>query len=61
VVEGPVIVESYGTSIPLPPGQRAHVDEWLNLVIEITPVHTLAALQPTGATRKKREMVKGNA
>ena len=61
VVEGPAIVESYGTSIPLPPGQRAHVDEWLNFVIEITPAHTSAALQPTGATRKKREMVKGNA
>src|SRR5262245_33003870 len=37
VVEGPAIIEAYGTSIPLHPGQRAHVDEWLNLVIEFSP------------------------
>ncbi|MGB6119298.1 MAG: hydantoinase/oxoprolinase family protein [Mesorhizobium sp.] len=37
LVSGPAIIESYGTSIPLHPGQRAHMDEWLNLVIEMVP------------------------
>ena len=61
VVEGPAIIESYGTSIPLHPGQSAHVDEWLNLVIEIMPTHTSTKLQPTNAMRTSREMIGGDA
>jgi N-methylhydantoinase A len=61
VVEGPAIIESYGTSIPLHPGQRAHVDEWLNLVIEIMPAHPFAKLRPTNARRTNREMIGGDA
>lgn len=61
VVEGPAIIESYGTSIPLHPGQRAHVDEWLNIVIEITPAHPSAKLQPTDAMRTNHEMIGGDA
>jgi N-methylhydantoinase A len=36
VIEGPAIIESYGTSIPVHPGQQAHVDEWLNLVLSFS-------------------------
>lgn len=45
IVEGPAVIESYGTSIPLHPGQCAQVDEWLNLVIEVTPENASEALQ----------------
>ncbi len=61
LVEGPAIIESYGTSIPLHPGQRAHVDEWLNFVIEIAPAQRSAKLQPGSATRVEREMIGGSA
>jgi N-methylhydantoinase A len=61
VVEGPAIVEAYGTSIPLHPGQRAHVDEWLNLVIELSPVFTSAKSQSTKAARPKHETMGANA
>ena len=33
-VAGPAVVESYGTSVPLHPGQELSVDAWGNLVIE---------------------------
>jgi N-methylhydantoinase A len=33
VIEGPAVVESYGTTIPLHGGQRAELDEWLNLIV----------------------------
>lgn len=33
VVEGIAVIESYGTTIPLHPGQHAEVDEWSNLIV----------------------------
>jgi N-methylhydantoinase A len=33
VIEGPAVIESYGTTIPLHVGQRAELDEWLNLLV----------------------------
>ena len=33
VIEGPAVIESYGTTIPLHVGQRAELDEWLNLIV----------------------------
>jgi len=60
VVEGPAIIEAYGTSIPLHPGQRAHVDEWLNLVIEVSPASTMK-LQSTKAAHAQRETMGANA
>ena len=33
VVEGPAVIESYGTTIPLHAGQRAELDPWLNLIV----------------------------
>ena len=53
LVEGPAIIESYGTSIPLHQGQRARVDEWLNLVIEVAP----AASRSAKAAHPKRETI----
>jgi N-methylhydantoinase A len=33
VIEGPAVIESYGTTIPLHSGQRAELDGWQNLVV----------------------------
>jgi N-methylhydantoinase A len=57
VVEGPAIIEAYGTSIPLHPGQRAHVDEWLNLVIDVSPAHTSATLHSAQAVHPRHEAI----
>ena len=35
VIEGPAVIESYGTTIPLHAGQRAELDEWLNLIVTL--------------------------
>jgi N-methylhydantoinase A len=61
IVEGPAIIEAYGTSIPLHPGQLAHVDEWLNLLVEITPARTSAKTAPIKVARASREMMGENA
>ncbi len=57
IVEGPAIIEAYGTSIPLHPGQRAEVDEWLNLVIEMAVVHTSATASEIAVPKRKPEMI----
>jgi N-methylhydantoinase A len=57
VVEGPAIIEAYGTSIPLHPGQRAEVDEWLNLVIEMRPSRTSVNIPANRAAQPKPEMI----
>src|SRR5262245_19132166 len=57
VVEGPAIIEAYGTSIPLHPGQRAHVDEWLNLVIDVSPAHTSATLHSAQEVHPGQERI----
>ena len=63
VVEGPAIIEAYGTSIPLHPEQRAQVDEWFNLVIDIdiNSTRAPAKLQPTVATQPKHEPIGADA
>lgn len=61
VVEGPAIIEAYGTSIPLHPGQRAFVDEWLNLVIEFSPGSAAAQSPSAAATQTKLESVGADA
>ena len=33
VVEGPVIIEEFGSTVPVHPGFRVHVDEYLNLIV----------------------------
>jgi len=35
IVEGPAILEFYATTIPLHPGQKVGVDEYLNLIITV--------------------------
>lgn len=40
VIEGPAVIESYGTTIPLHVGQRAELDQWLNLIVTFSPVPT---------------------
>jgi N-methylhydantoinase A len=57
VVEGPAVIEGYGTSIPLHPGQRAQLDEWLNLIIEVSPTHTSAKLQSARAVHPRHEAI----
>jgi N-methylhydantoinase A len=61
VVEGPAIVEAYGTSIPLHPGQRAHVDEWLNLVIEFSPPAASARLRSVKSGSPRHESMGAGA
>jgi N-methylhydantoinase A len=61
VVKGPAIIEAYGTSIPLHPGQHAHVDEWLNVVIEVSSTHTSAELQPTRVVHPRDETIGADA
>jgi N-methylhydantoinase A len=61
VVEGPAIIEAYGTSIPLHPGQRAFVDEWLNLVIEFSPGPAAAQPKSADAAHPKPEAVGADA
>jgi len=46
VIEGPAVIESYGTTIPLHVGQRASLDEWLNLVVTF-PAASAATAGPT--------------
>jgi len=33
IIDGPAVIESYGTTIPLHAGQRAELDEWRNLMV----------------------------
>jgi N-methylhydantoinase A len=37
VVEGPAIIEEFGSTVPLHPGFSARVDEYLNLIVTRTP------------------------
>ncbi len=60
-IEGPAIIESYGTSIPLHPGQSAQVDEWLNLVIEGTPADPRRATGALTAEPSKDEKMRVEA
>lgn len=53
VIFGPAVIESYGTTIPLHPGQRASVDEWLNVNLTL-PVQTGAT--PARPTHVAKEM-----
>jgi hypothetical protein len=57
IVEGPAIIESYGTSIPLHPGQRARVDEWLNLIVEVSQATAPTTLQSIKAVQSRKEAV----
>ena len=50
VIEGPAIIESYGTSIPVHPGQQGHVDEWLNLVLSFA-TGSAPVTRPSPGTR----------
>lgn len=49
VIDGPAIVEQMDTTVLIPPGSRARVDERLNLVIDVeVPVETAATLAAAG-------------
>ena len=61
IVDGPAIIEAYGTSIPLHPGQRASVDEWLNLVIEFSAQSAEPKSQSAKAAQPKRETMGAGA
>src|SRR5262249_48010396 len=61
VVEGPAIIDAYGTSIPLHPGQRAHMDEWLNLVIDVSAAQQSERLQSTRAVHPRAETIGAGA
>ena len=61
VVEGPAVIESYGTSIPLHPGQRAHVDAWLNLIIEMSSASTPTGSQSAKSVHPREEPIGANA
>ncbi len=56
VVEGPAIIEAYGTSIPVHPGQRAQVDEWLNLVLDVSTAPQPARSSTTARQTKAEPM-----
>ncbi len=56
VVEGPAIIEAYGTSIPVHPGQRAQVDEWLNLVLDVSTASQLVRSSTTARQTKAEPM-----
>jgi len=51
------VIESYGTSIPLHPGQGAHVDEWLNLVIKMSSATTPINLQSAKSAHPQHEPI----
>ena len=35
VIEGPAIVQQLDSTVPIPPGLTAEVDEWLNIRISV--------------------------
>ncbi|HET8961494.1 hypothetical protein, partial [Nocardioides sp.] len=37
-VDGPAIIEEFGSTVPLHPGFTARVDEYLNLIVTRSPV-----------------------
>jgi N-methylhydantoinase A len=61
IVEGPAAIESYGTSIPLHPGQRAQVDEWSNLVIDVSPAQKSARVQSARTGHRSDVMIGAHA
>ncbi len=42
IIHGVAVIESYGTTIPLHPGQRAEMDPWLNLIVTFPAMEELS-------------------
>lgn len=60
-ITGPAIIESYGTSIPLHPGQWAHMDKWLNLIVELKPAVAVETTQDNKSEQSPRKTVGADA